>query len=39
MLTGQNLFQTLSTRMVESVLLGMARDLSARYAFAFDFWK
>jgi len=31
MLTGQSFFQTLSTIMVESVLLGMARDLPARY--------
>ena len=31
MLTGQNFFQALSTRMVESVLLGMARDSSMRY--------
>jgi hypothetical protein len=31
MLTSQNFFQTLSTRMVECVLLGMARDLSRRY--------
>ena len=27
MLTGQNFFQTLTTRMLESMLLGMARDL------------
>jgi hypothetical protein len=32
MLTGQNFFQTLTTSMVESTLLGMARDLFMRYA-------
>ena len=37
MLTGQTFFQTLATRMVESVLLGMTQDLS--YVFVFDFWK
>ena len=31
MLTGQSLFQNLSTRMVESVLLGMAQGLFMRY--------
>ena len=41
MLTGQSLFQNLSTRMVESVLLGMVWDLSMQYVFlfVFDFWK
>jgi hypothetical protein len=31
MLTGQSFFQTLTTRMVESVLFGMVRDLLMRY--------
>jgi len=31
MLTSQSFFQTLTTRMVESVLLGMVRDLFTRY--------
>ena len=31
MLTSQSFFQTLTTRMVECVLLGLARDLSMRY--------
>jgi len=31
MLTGQNFFQTLTTRMVESALLRVARNLSRRY--------
>jgi len=31
MLIGQSFFQTLTTRMVESVLLGMARDSSMQY--------
>jgi len=31
MCTGQNFFQTLTTRVVESMLLGMARDLSMQY--------
>ena len=31
MCTGQNFFQTLSTRMVESRLLGMAQGLSMQY--------
>jgi len=39
MLTGQTFFQTLATRMVESILLAMARDLSTLYVFVFDFWK
>jgi len=32
MFTGQTFFQTLSTRMVESMLLGMVHDLIMRYA-------
>jgi hypothetical protein len=41
MLTGQSFFQTLTTRMVESVLLGMARNSYIGYlhVFVFDFWK
>ena len=31
MLTDQNFFQTLTTRMVESVMLGMAQGLFMRY--------
>jgi hypothetical protein len=32
LLTGQSFCQTLTTRMIESMLLGMARSLSLRYA-------
>ena len=43
MITGQSFFQTLTTKMVESMLLGMARGLSlryvTRYVFVFHFWK
>jgi len=31
MVTGQSFFQSLTTKIVESVLLGMARGLSLRY--------
>ena len=39
--TGQSFFQNLTTRMVESMLLAMARNLSRLYlyVFVFDFWK
>ena len=40
MLTDQNFFQTLTTRMIESALLGIIRELSLdMYVFIFDFWK
>ena len=38
-LTGQYFFHTLTTRMVESMLLGMARELFTLYVFVFDFWE
>jgi len=39
MVTGQSFFQTLTTRVIESMLLGMARHLSRLYVFVFDFRK
>jgi len=39
MFSSQNFFQTLTTRMVESMLLGIARRFSILYVFVFDFWK
>jgi hypothetical protein len=38
-LIGQKFFQTLTTRIVESVLFGMARDLFMQSRYVFHFWK
>jgi hypothetical protein len=37
--TSQSFFQTLTTSMVESTLLGIMVRLIMRYVFVFDFWK
>jgi len=39
MLTGEKFFKTLTTRMIESVLLGMVHKLFMLYVFVFEFWK
>ena len=39
MCAGQNFFQTLCTRIIESILLGMVWKFPMRYVFVFDFWN
>jgi hypothetical protein len=39
MCTGQNSFQALCTRTIESALLGLLWDLNDRYVFVLELWK
>ena len=39
MCTGQNFFQNLCTRIIESTLLGVLQNLYTWYVFVFEFWK